>query len=208
MRMFVCLFGILILQYLGHCEVHVRSPRISMRSYTSPPEKMISPFDETEVKNSSILKRREHLISDSDGNKKKTLPVSDIVDNLYYVDPILKGDFNEAWFFCKEYFMEVLSVEDSNELQNIKYFMMVENDNKFDNKVSFYTSGKRLNKAGFWMWMDTGKPVNRDIIIENRMSGDCMILEYDFSTNEAVLKTDNCNSELHIICKSRKHKNT
>ncbi|XP_056629566.1 uncharacterized protein LOC130440445 isoform X2 [Diorhabda sublineata] len=203
MRMFVCLFGILILQSLGSCEFHVRSPRISMRSPALSTEKMISPFDETEVKNSSILKRR-----DSDGYKRKTLPVSDIVDNLYYVDPILKGDFHEAWFFCKEYFMEVLSVEDSNELQNIAYFMTVENDNKFDNKVSFYTSGKRLNKAGFWMWMDTGKPVNRDIIIENRMSGDCMILEYDFSTNEAVLKTDNCNSELHIICKSRKHKNT
>ncbi|XP_057650956.1 uncharacterized protein LOC130890721 isoform X2 [Diorhabda carinulata] len=203
MRMFVCLFGILILLSLGRCEFHVRSPRISMRSPALSTEKMISPFDETEVKNSSILKRR-----DSDGYKRKTLPVSDIVDNLYYVDPILKGDFHEAWFFCKEYSMEVLSVEDSNELQNIAYFMTVENDNKFDNKVSFYTSGKRLNKAGFWMWMDTGKPVNRDIIIENRMSGDCMILEYDFSTNEAVLKTDNCNSELHIICKSRKHKNT
>ncbi|XP_019875234.2 uncharacterized protein LOC109603198 [Aethina tumida] len=119
---------------------------------------------------------------------------TDIGNSQYYIQDILKANWQTAFMLCRKHGLHLLSVDKQSQISLIEFLSQKEWKEKL-----FWTSGTDSLLTS-WYWIDIGEPFE-EVSTE---------LEDDYNTDNHCLGVKgktfyraNCNSTYHFICEYR-----
>ncbi|XP_017771138.1 PREDICTED: C-type lectin 37Da-like isoform X2 [Nicrophorus vespilloides] len=125
-------------------------------------------------------------------------------NKTYYFEINNQMNWHNAYLACKQYNMELISIDSDAEFDYIREFI---NTLTATNKVSVWTSGNDVGTEGVFKWMSNGRRVfsNRWHNGQPDNAGsneDC--IHFWYIGNVYLLNDLNCESNMAFICQSIK----